>query len=77
MYMNILPLLPYLVPLLTHAHSHSHPNATYLTVPALVTHSNRTTIQCWRILRPFTQSSTPGTAGAQALILSNATNLCT
>lgn len=49
-------------------------NATFLTAPALVTINNRTAIQCWRLNAPFVTSSTPGTIGAQAAVLANATN---
>ncbi|KAF2994685.1 hypothetical protein E8E13_002103 [Curvularia kusanoi] len=52
----------------------SSTNATYLTAPALVTVNNCTVIQCWRLTNPFSTSSTPGTVGAQALVLSNVTN---
>ncbi|KAF2621200.1 hypothetical protein BU25DRAFT_416302 [Macroventuria anomochaeta] len=50
-------------------------NTTYLTAPALVTLNNRTAIQCWRLTTPFVTSSTPGTKGAKAAVISNATNL--
>jgi hypothetical protein len=50
-------------------------NTSYLTAPALVTVNNRTIVQCWRLTTPFLTSSTPGTNGAKAATISNATNL--
>ncbi|KAH6633784.1 hypothetical protein C7974DRAFT_178065 [Boeremia exigua] len=64
-----LALLTSLVPTLAQT------NATYLTLPALVTIDNRTAIQCWRFTTPFKTSTVPGTIGAQSLTLANATNL--
>ncbi|KAJ4983627.1 small secreted protein [Stagonosporopsis vannaccii] len=67
-------LSPLLALPLLHTHAQST-NATYLTAPALVTVDNRTVIQCWRLTSPFVTSSTPGTVGAQAAVVGNATNL--
>ncbi|KAF9690842.1 hypothetical protein EKO04_011206 [Ascochyta lentis] len=51
------------------------PNSTHLTVPALVTINNRTTIQCWRLSVPFQTSSTPGVVGARVATITNVTNM--
>jgi hypothetical protein len=40
-----------------------------------VTIDNHTVIQCWRLAKPFVTSSTPGTTGAKAAVISNVTNL--
>jgi hypothetical protein len=54
----------------------SSSNTTYLTAPALVTITqNTTTIQCWRLLTPFTSSTRPGIIGAQTLSVANVTDL--
>jgi hypothetical protein len=55
--------------------SQSSTNSSYLTAPALVTIDNHTVIQCWRLAKPFVTSSTPGTTGAKAAVISNVTNL--
>lgn len=55
--------------------SQSPTNSSFLTAPALVTIDSHTVIQCWRLAVPFVTSSTPGTAGAKAAVVSNATNL--
>jgi|SRR5690242_1636228 len=66
-----------LLPLLYHSTHAQSTNTTYLTAPALVTRNNRTVIQCWRLTSAFSTSSTPGTVGARAVVVSNATNLGT
>jgi hypothetical protein len=48
---------------------------TYVLAPALLTHNNRTIIQCWNLTSPFTRSSTPGVIGAQVATVANTTNL--
>lgn len=70
-------LLLALLSLLHHSTHAQSTNITYLTAPALVTRNNRTIIQCWRLASAFSTSSTPGTVGAQAAVVSNATNLGT
>ena len=73
--MHFLPLLLLSLPFwTTNALTNTNANTTYLTAPALVTINNRTAIQCWRLLTPFVTSSTPGTAGASALTLTNVTD---
>lgn len=75
MHTPILPSLLYLAYLAHAQPSTSTTNTTHLTAPALVTINNRTVIQCWRLTAPFVTSSTPGTVGAKAVVVSNATNL--
>jgi hypothetical protein len=49
---------------------------TYLTAPALVTTpGNTTTIQCWRLLNPFTPSTITGIRGAQSVTVANVSNI--
>jgi hypothetical protein len=71
--MHLLLFISLLAPTLAQS---SNTTATYLTAPALVTTpQNTTTIQCWRLLNPFTPSTITGIRGAQSVTVANVSNI--
>ncbi|KAI1866718.1 uncharacterized protein JN550_007571 [Neoarthrinium moseri] len=49
--------------------------ALRLNVTAIGARDGRSTLECWQLETPFSQSTQPGTAGTAALLLSEATNI--